>query len=213
MALADDAGSVAIAVDRQLSRYLPAAAPRPARRPEIKQGAACRSCPARAGTSRLWDASARVVTRRPRPALAIAGARAARPGFAVSWACRPAGTIPSLPGRRALDGRFAREIERTFPGAPGSGEPRRDHEARRPRAAVAQPPLNGRSAGGEDGHGRRGRRQRLITVPMPTAATIAPQSSQGRCAHGLPEHVLSQRRSRGAEPATSPIACARRRRS
>ena len=107
--------------------------------------------PRTGGESRVWGALARVVTRRPRTALAIAGARAARPGLAGPGP-EDQRHDPEPPGRRARDGRRARH-RADLPGRARVREPRH-HQAGRGRALVAAQTLR-----------RRAPRSRAATAP------------------------------------------------
>jgi RND superfamily putative drug exporter len=141
--------------------------------------------PRTGGHSRVWDWLARVVTRRPRTALAIAGVvllALASPVLSL----HTSGTVPSLPADEPSMVAYT-AIERAFPGTPGSAnlvvtEP--DDLER--LAATAQKITGGKG----EAEITEGGTASLITIPMPDRSDDRAAQLVKDLRAGLPDHVL-----------------------
>ncbi|MDA0170297.1 MMPL family transporter [Solirubrobacter taibaiensis] len=135
--------------------------------------------PRTGGESRVWGALARVVTRRPRTALAIAALALLALASPV-LGLKTSGTIPSLPtDEPAMVA--ARAIEQTFPGAPESVSLVTTQPDDLEQLAATAQEITG---GSGDAEITRSGNTALVTVPMPDAAAVE------RLRDELPEHVL-----------------------
>ncbi len=137
------------------------------------------------GESRVWGALARVVTRHPRTALAVAAATLLALASPV-LNLHTSGTIPSLPTDEPSMVAY-RDIERAFPGAPGSASLVVTKPADLERLATTAQKI---TQGKGEPEITQGKHTALITVPMPDRSDERAAQIVNDLRHRLPDHVL-----------------------